>query len=1095
MLLILLFTFYWISIHSFIIFSEIIIMLQKYLPYIVSIILLIIWIYFSYFHYGNQSFDRSYVMLYVLLLVVFFGGYKFFQSLTDTKSYHVSPLLLGGIFFLHLLVLCMLFAGISGENFLLGITFWFFLSFQLLCILLFWIIIYLTGKTTVQFLDLLPKWSPKSSHIFASLSLGFLLVVMLLFSLLSAGMYNIYTFFWVFWILCIISYPQVKSMCNTLFKPLIIQDLRSDRWYIKAFLDELHYIILTLFISVNFISAYRPYPIGWDDLGAYMNYPKLFSGAWELLALGNMYAWEIYTGIGFLFGSQTTAFLLNSFSGVLVCLVLFLAFSSFKKWESLNTFSFPLLGVLILMMLPMTVFQLAKDMKLDYGLLFVSMSAIFLLLSALWQSSQEKIQYNWKFWLFIGVLAWFAFSIKITSLLLILSLIALIAYKKGWIFLYFSLVFVIIALFSITGLWSMLNVIFPSDIQTRLYYGFISLSLWVFFWVLSLKKYSFHSLVDVSRITVLLLLWCVVALLPWFTKHISETTLAWESLSITRLISWVGERYQPDYSLLYSESEISERNPINGRWLSATGTTTNEDFWRYFWYEEGINNYLKLPWNLTFQVNQGGEFTNITYLFFILLPVFLFVFVYKKSFIPFVFIGLWVILLLYFIPSPLSTLFTSFFSFFTLPYGYIWVFIWYFLIFVLFELFIEKQKNTYADIFLALLAFWSFYVFLWAISSFGIVWYGIVMYAVFLGLIVVWLYQSEENNLGYMPYVVLIWVWIYIIFSGIAHATDNLKKAWYLDYKLGQVSEYEALFRYHPDYFPFLFAFNLSETGKLEVLSQAKQWLIEAFSQVPEYKDILEVIAQVRDDSELERLIRQLDTISLPSSVQNSFEWVKEGLYRSLIAPSDDIWSSDIVYRLWTFMKYYITENNVRVWDDNLIHAFDTYIFDEDNREVTERLQTLWISYLLFDLNSATIDQDPRQDLTRRYENLLRYSLSEDVVFEAGDSVCYRLARDLYQLWEIPLENAVLIAWVNYGSSEAKRKKMTDCILTLYESIQQNIVETNPTFHYLLPYQRLLVQFMEEKWVANEVQAGEILSFLVPYIHPGFKVLIRIPKQ
>jgi hypothetical protein len=31
--------------------------------------------------------------------------------------------------------------------------------------------------------------------------------------------------------------------------------------------------------------VYRPFPIGWDDLGVYMNYPKLLSQAGELLPL------------------------------------------------------------------------------------------------------------------------------------------------------------------------------------------------------------------------------------------------------------------------------------------------------------------------------------------------------------------------------------------------------------------------------------------------------------------------------------------------------------------------------------------------------------------------------------------------------------------------------------------------------------------------------------------------------------------------------------------------------------------------------------------------------------------------------------------
>jgi len=101
--------------------------------------------------------------------------------------------------------------------------------------------------------------------------------------------------------------------------------------------------------------------------------------------MGNMYLWELYTGIGYILGSQSSAFLLNSFSGVIVSLVLFYGLTLLRQDESKyfwqqsseSAFLYPLFATVILMILPMTVFQLAKDMKLDYGLLFMSLTAVF----------------------------------------------------------------------------------------------------------------------------------------------------------------------------------------------------------------------------------------------------------------------------------------------------------------------------------------------------------------------------------------------------------------------------------------------------------------------------------------------------------------------------------------------------------------------------------------------------------------------------------------------------------------------------------------------------------------------------------------------
>jgi len=65
---------------------------------------------------------------------------------------------------------------------------------------------------------------------------------------------------------------------------------------------------------VNCLNVLRPFPIGWDDLGVYMNYPKILAQFGGNVALGKMYPWELFTGIGFLFKSQTLAFYINSFS-------------------------------------------------------------------------------------------------------------------------------------------------------------------------------------------------------------------------------------------------------------------------------------------------------------------------------------------------------------------------------------------------------------------------------------------------------------------------------------------------------------------------------------------------------------------------------------------------------------------------------------------------------------------------------------------------------------------------------------------------------------------------------------------------------------
>lgn len=40
---------------------------------------------------------------------------------------------------------------------------------------------------------------------------------------------------------------------------------------------EFAFLIISFLISVSLISAIRPMPIGWDDLGVYMNFPRIMA--------------------------------------------------------------------------------------------------------------------------------------------------------------------------------------------------------------------------------------------------------------------------------------------------------------------------------------------------------------------------------------------------------------------------------------------------------------------------------------------------------------------------------------------------------------------------------------------------------------------------------------------------------------------------------------------------------------------------------------------------------------------------------------------------------------------------------------------------
>lgn len=75
---------------------------------------------------------------------------------------------------------------------------------------------------------------------------------------------------------------------------------------------EFAFMMVTFLINVSLINALRPMPIGWDDLGAYMNFPKIMALTGEYIHGAGMYAWQLITGTGFLFSyTAAQAFYVN----------------------------------------------------------------------------------------------------------------------------------------------------------------------------------------------------------------------------------------------------------------------------------------------------------------------------------------------------------------------------------------------------------------------------------------------------------------------------------------------------------------------------------------------------------------------------------------------------------------------------------------------------------------------------------------------------------------------------------------------------------------------------------------------------------------
>mgnify|MGYP006939811575 CR=1 FL=1 len=923
--------------------------------------------------------------------------------------------------------------------------------------------------------------------------------------------YHMWAVFLILGLFLIFSYKQFNSLADGFFNYRIELDIKE--WmYLKLISAEFLFLVSTLLLSVNLISIVRPFPIGWDDLWAYMNLPHLLAEGWSMISFWWMYSWQMFTGIWYMFNSPVQAFYLNNVGWFMSFIILVLITSDLLKSKLKKTYiNIPMLVGTLFIALPMVVFQQAKDMKLDIGLFFVSIISIYLLYKyilketnkTLWTKIKEKISqipssfkkgtieipHDLLFIWIIWILAWFAFTIKFTSLLLISALFWVLFFSRLWMTWFLWYLFLYFSIFTKGGLWSMMNVVYPKEnIEFINIFSIISLVVWIAFLVFSIRKNTTNFKKLLLELGVFLL-GTFISLSPWLSKNIYSS---YPDISISYILNGNSVSFEKDYLKLYSETDLKViKDNISKAIQSDDSVRIGEDYWRYFGYEKGINNYVKLPWNLTMQSNQWWEFTGISYLFLALLPIIFLFLPFKNRYFAFWVLAMLLLeLLIYVIPSS-RIFFTYLFSQFSLPWGYSIILAVFLVPLIYFVLTLkDTTKNT---LFKMNLVFASFYTFLWTISAFGIVWYGITMYFNFLLMIAIGLYylscyketdsEKEKQVKMFGSIIAFLIIVIYIFNSVFPHSFNNLKSASYKEYKLGDLTTAEASYLYHPEYLPILFELNIAEDKRKDFIkSKLKPSTIIGVKWIEDF-----------DIVTLTQILRQLS--NLKNELSNDAYSSLQDIYSGISNPKEEFKNKKWIYRIGTFLKYHISENNVRLLEDSLVTQFDNYIYTWNIDTTVDNIKKLWLWYLLVDLNAPTIDRDPRHALTTRYEKLLSIFTSENLELVETDSICLKIALESYgnsEKQSKDLTRYYNLAWVNYESYTDEWKivrrwdKQILCYSYIYRLIAEDKVDSN-NYSYLLGLKALID--MNKDTLNND---NAILQFLHSKIPAGYKVLFKV---
>lgn len=302
-----------------------------------------------------------------------------------------------------------------------------------------------------------------------------------------------------------------------------------------------------------------------------------------------MYAWQLITGTGFLFSHNAAqAFYINQFGSILAVIAITLGLSTLFDTRGKKIFlSLPLILATVYYVMPMTVFHHSKDMKLDPALFFVSIATFMTFFAFIKKSvsSDGKEENTFlRILILTGILLGFAFSIKVTSLMLILGILGLLAYRFLSLWGYLGFFFTFLAIFTGLNLWSVMNVWMPKDSGLLHTIALSLLLLGIASFVVAYRGRGQTSFVVYMRYSVVLILAFFVGLSPWIIKNTSEVK-PWQAsgdaknLVMQSMLSGSGAGFQPDFTRIMSQSEYDEKtNILKNTNISSDGQSQNEDF-------------------------------------------------------------------------------------------------------------------------------------------------------------------------------------------------------------------------------------------------------------------------------------------------------------------------------------------------------------------------------------------------------------------------------------------------------------------------------------------------------------------------------------
>lgn len=781
----------------------------------------------------------------------------------------------------------------------------------------------LVGALRLNSLSLLPTTG--FSVGLGALGLVVVLWVLGLFGQLHAGVVRI-----LFFGLPIALFTQSRWWLKQFWNTRIDLELSWKNWHVY-----LSWLLLT-YLALNFLNVVRPFPIGWDDLGSYLNRPRLLASYGSFIPSMSQFQWEYLTSLGFLiFGydswvGSAFAMQINWSAGLLAVLAVY---TLGRKYFG------PKGGVLSAMMyyfLPMTGHFSFADMKIDNASFFTTALAVSAMLFYCFPPPREDGEPDTSaphpnLLILAGLLAGFSFAIKPTAVLGMLMIFTMLTGASLGVPATIGAAFLG---FGILQLFGALNIV---DVSSRAALGVV-ISKWAFLgatFVIAFAGIGYSAyrhrmkVVPYLRSTGLLVVGVLIACAPWMLHNAVYSG----STSISVLLA--AQDNKIPLVLMQQEEDVKKMAIPDGqpvRFLppelkldpnhpACKTSARTEELDRYWGFTKGLSHYLTLPWRQVMNLDTFGYYVTFApaLLLFLLLLLNPMLWNPKWEKVHLAGAGGTVLFLLHALLSLMSIGWykglLGWLGGFVLfqMIGYVLIFVFLALPFT--ALFWKPEFKWLSYLFVGT---WVFLI-QWTLVGNGIAWYGIGM---FLGLAVV-----MEALLHYAPDSANKWLISFLLGASIVICLAN---------RLWQFDTQKNLFEY--------------PLGKVTAAALREVT-------IPDYDDIRETVVSRHE--------------TMPDT--------------------------PYTYRIGTFISYFIPKNReIFPLADHQLQTFSCLDQEQDHELTLRRLHALGFNSIIFDTNTQTIEKDPNGSLHQKVYKFLEFVNDpkinlELVVNDPGNGIAYIL--------------------------------------------------------------------------------------------------------